>query len=111
MDLLYRWKEGTAVEVMAAIPDAPSYSTVRSILTVLEEKGLVTHREHGRTYVYRPTVPKRAAAENALEHMLTTFFDGSIEKVVQALITLRGRPLTREERDRIAKMISESQNR
>src|SRR3954463_6090152 len=86
MDVLYRRTRATAAEVMAELPGDPNYSTVRTQLRVLEEKGHVRHEEEGLRYVYAPAVPRHAARKSALKHLVTTFFDGSAEKVVGALL-------------------------
>jgi predicted transcriptional regulator len=86
MDILYRRGRATAAEVMEEMSGNPSYSTVRTQLRVLEEKGHVTHEEQGLRYVYTPAVPRRAARRSALKHLVETFFDGSAEQVVAALL-------------------------
>src|SRR5258706_8954412 len=86
MDILYRLGRATAGEVMAGLPGDPSYSTVRTQLRVLEEKGHVHHDEQGPRYVYMPAVPRRSARKSALRHLMATFFDGSAEKGVAALL-------------------------
>ena len=86
MDILYKRSRATAGEVMEDIPGSPHYSTVRTKLRVLEEKGHVTHEEHGVRYVYSPAVPRRAARKSALRHLVDTFFDGSAEQVVAAVL-------------------------
>src|SRR5947199_9094411 len=84
MDILYRRGRATAAEVMADLSGDPSYSTVRTQLRVLEEKGHVRHDELGLRYVYAPAVPRRAARKSALKHLIETFFDGSAEQAVAA---------------------------
>src|SRR3954469_4412148 len=79
MDILYRRGRATAGEVMAELSGEPSYSTVRTQLRVLEEKGHVRHEEEGLRYVYSPAVPRRAARKSALRHVVDTFFEGSAE--------------------------------
>jgi predicted transcriptional regulator len=86
MDILYRLGRATAGEVMAALSGRPSYSTVRTQLRVLEEKGHVRHEEHGLRYVYMPAVPRAAARKSALRHLVDTFFDGSAANTVAALL-------------------------
>ncbi|MBI4472947.1 MAG: BlaI/MecI/CopY family transcriptional regulator [Acidobacteria bacterium] len=105
MDILYRLGRATANEVMAELPDEPSYSTVRAQLRVLEEKGHVRHEEVGLRYVYTPTVPRHAVRQSALKHLVDTFFDGSTEKVVAALLGPEGSKVSDEELDRIAEII------
>ena len=106
MDVLYRRGRATAADVMGDIPGDPSYSTVRTQLRVLEEKGHVRHEEHGLRYVYVPAVPRRAARKSALRHVVDTFFDGSAEQTVAAL--LGGERLSDDELDRIAQLIAKA---
>src|SRR5262245_40431489 len=101
MDILYRRTRATAAEVMADLPGDPSYSTVRTQLRVLEQKGHVHHEEQGLRYIYLPAVPRHAARKSALRHLVETFFDGSAEKVVAALLGGEGTRLTDEELDHI----------
>ena len=84
MDILYRRGRATAAEVMEEMPGDPHYSTVRTQLRVLEEKGHVRHEEQGLRYVYTPAVPRRSARKSALKHLVDTFYDGSPEQVVAA---------------------------
>jgi predicted transcriptional regulator len=107
MDILYRQGRATAAEVMAALPGDPTYSTVRTQLRVLEEKGHVRHEEQGLRYVYSPAVPRTAARKSALRHLVETFFDGSAERAVAALLGGEGARLTDEELDRIAAMVKD----
>jgi BlaI family penicillinase repressor len=108
MDILYRRTRATAAEVMAELTGDPSYSTVRTQLRVLEQKGHVHHEEHGLRYVYMPAVPRHAARKSALRHLVETFFDGSAEKVVAALLGGEGTRLSDEEIERIAAMIAKT---
>lgn len=106
MDILYRRGRATAAEVLSDLPGEPSYSTVRTQLRVLEEKGHVRHEEEGLRYVYSPAVPRHAARKSALRHLVNTFFDGSTEKVVGALLGGDAARLTDEELDRISDLIA-----
>jgi predicted transcriptional regulator len=108
MDILYRRTRATAAEVMADLPGDPSYSTVRTQLRVLEQKGHVHHEEQGLRYIYLPAVPRHAARKSALRHLVETFFDGSAEKVVAALLGGEGTRLTDEELDHIAALIAKT---
>lgn len=108
MDILYRRPRATAADVMADLPGEPSYSTVRTQLRVLEEKGHVRHEEHGLRYVYMPAVPRRAAGKSALKHLVETFFDGSAEKTVAALLGGEGSRLTEAELERIGDLIAKA---
>ena len=108
MDILFRRGRATAAEVMAELPGDPSYSTVRTQLRVLEEKGHVRHEEDGQRYVYLPAVPRRAARKSALKHLVETFFDGSAEKTVAALLGGEGARLSDEELQRISALIDKA---
>jgi BlaI family transcriptional regulator, penicillinase repressor len=105
MDILYRRGRATATEVMDELPGSPHYSTVRTQLRVLEEKGHVTHEEQGLKYVYVPATPRRAARKSALRHLVDTFFDGSAEQVVAAVLGGEGAKLSDEELNRIAELV------
>ena len=109
MDLLYRRGSATAAEVLDGLPEPPGYSAVRAMLRTLEEKGFVTHREEGPRYVYTPTVGRDAARRSALAHLVQTFFDGSAANAAAALLDLQGRDLTREEVDRLSRLIEQSE--
>jgi BlaI family transcriptional regulator, penicillinase repressor len=106
MDILYRLQHASVGDVLASLPDKPSYSTVRAQLRVLEEKGHVRHEEHGLRYVYAPAVTREVARRSALRHLVETFFDGSTEKVVAALLGGEVARITPEELDRLARLIS-----
>ena len=110
MDVLYRLGRATAGEIMEAVPGAPSYSTVRTQLRVLETKGHVRHEEHGLRYVYSPTVPRHAARKSALKHLVDTFFDGSSAKVVAALLGGEGAKISDKELDRIAELVNNARS-
>jgi BlaI family penicillinase repressor len=94
--------------VMAALPGTPSYSTVRTQLRVLERKGHVRHEEQGVKFIYLPAVPRRAARKSALKHLVETFFDGSVEKVVGALLGGEGVRVSDEQLDRIAEQVEKA---
>ena len=108
MDILYRRGRATAGEVMEDLSGDPSYSTVRTQLRVLETKGHVRHEEHGLRYVYMPAVPRHAARKSALRHLVETFFDGSTEKTVAALLGADGSRLSETELERIAELIAKA---
>jgi predicted transcriptional regulator len=108
MDILFRRGRATAAEVMDALPGTPSYSTVRTQLRILEEKGHVRHEEDGVRFVYMPAVARHAARKSALRHLLQTFFDGSPEKVFAALLGGEGAKLSDEQLQRIADMIEKA---
>jgi BlaI family transcriptional regulator, penicillinase repressor len=105
MDALYRLGRATAADIRQALSGAPTDSTVRTQLRVLEEKGHVRHEAHGLRYVYMPTVPRHSARRSALKHLVDTFFDGSPARVVTALLGTEVARLSDEELDRIAKLI------
>ena len=105
MDILFRLGRATAEEVMHAMPGNPSYSTVRTQLRVLEEKGHVRHEEQGRKYVYAPAVARSTVRKSALRHVVETFYDGSVEKVVAALLGGDAAKLSDDELDRLADLI------
>jgi predicted transcriptional regulator len=105
MDFLYQRGRAGVSEVLAGIPDPPSYSAVRAMLRTLEEKGHVRHVEDGRAYIYEPIVRKDDARQGALSHLLKTFFDGSTEKAVAALLDLKSQQLTKDELDRVSKLV------
>ena len=108
MDLLYEREKASVQEVMDGIADPPSYSAVRAMLRTLEEKGRVTHVEDGRAYIYQPTIRKDAARQGALSHLLKTFFDGSTEKAVAALLDLKGPRLSQAELVRVADLVEQA---
>ena len=105
MDVLYKLERGTVGEVLAALPDRRNYSTVRAQLRVLEEKGHVRHEEQGLRYLYFPAVPREVARRSALRHLVETFFDGSTEEVVAALLGGEVSRISRAEMERLARLI------
>jgi len=108
MDILYERGKASAADVRQAMPDAPSYSAVRAMLRVLEEKGHVRHQEQGLKYVYLPVVAATKARRSAVKHVMDTFFSGSPEQIVAALLDVSAARLTREELDRMAAMIEQA---
>ena len=108
MDILYRRGKATANDVMEELPGDPSYSTVRTQLRVLETKGHVRHEEEGLRYIYSPAVPRHAVRESALRHLVETFFDGSTEKVVSALLGGEGTKISDAELERIAEVVAKA---
>jgi predicted transcriptional regulator len=108
IDILYARGRGTAAEVQAALPDPPSYSAVRAMLRILEEKGHVRHEQDGPRYVYLPTVARDNAKRSALRHMIRTFFDGSTEQAISALLDDASTKMSESELDRLARMIDEA---
>ena len=108
MDVLYRLGRASVAEVLSELGAGPHYSTVRAQLRVLEEKGHVRHEEEGSRYVYLPTVPRNVARRSALRHLVETFFDGSTEKVVTALLGGEAAQISPEELERLAELIAKS---
>jgi BlaI family penicillinase repressor len=108
MDIVYRRNRATAADVLDDLPDPPTYSAVRAALRLLEEKGLLTHEMDGKRYVYLATTPRKQARTTALKHLVRTFFNGSPEQVVNALLE-ESRP-SGEELDRLAKLIEQARN-
>lgn len=108
MDILYRRGRATAGEVLLDLTGEPSYSTVRAQLRVLEDKGHVRHEEQGLRYVYVPTLPRHEVRQSALKHLIDTFFEGSTQKVVAALLGSEGSRVSREELDKIAELVEKA---
>lgn len=108
MDILYQRGSASAADVREGMEDAPSYSAVRAMLRVLEEKGHVTHQEQGLKYVYLPTVKRDRAKKSALKHLLDTFFNDSPEQVVAALLDVSSTRLKPEELERMARLIEKA---
>ena len=110
MDILYQRGRATASEIHLAMADPPSYSAVRAKLRVLEEKGHVRHQEEALRYVYLPKLARQTAQRSALHHMVTTFFEGSVEQAVAALIDLSAANLKKQDLDRISGMIEQARH-
>ena len=106
MDVLYERGRATAAEILAALPDPPSYSSVRALIKVLEDKGHVKHQEDGPRYVFTPSVPRSKARRNAVKHLLQTFFDDSAGEAVASLLGLSAGKLKPEELDKIEELIA-----
>ena len=97
MEILHRRGESTVTEIMQALPDPPTYSAVRSILRILSEKKLIGHKEDGPRYVYFPAQPIDKARDDVLEHVVRTYFAGSTEQAVTALLRLSDADLSDRE--------------
>jgi len=108
MDILYQRGKASANDVRDGMEDAPSYSAVRAMLRVLEEKGHVKHQAEGLKYVYVPTVARDKAKRSAVKHVMETFFNGSPEQIVAALLDVASTRLTDEELDRMSQMIEKA---
>jgi predicted transcriptional regulator len=109
IDILYAQGQATAAEVQAALPEPPSYSAVRAMLRILEDKGHVKHQQDGPRYLYVPTIARDNAKRSALRHMLKTFFDGSAEQAISALLDDTSK-LSDAELDRLARLIDQARN-
>ena len=105
MDILFQRGEASAAEIHEGLPDRPSYSAVRAKLRVLEEKGHVRHEEKGLRYVYLPRLSRETARRSALRRLVSTFFEGSVEQAVAALLDVSAPQLTKTDLDRIASLI------
>ena len=108
MDVLYQRQRASAAEVRESLPNAPSYSAVRALLRILEEKGHIRHEEKDLRYVYFPTAPRGRVRRRALRHVVDTFFDGSAAQAVTALLDSTAARLSDEELDRIAGLIEQA---
>jgi len=108
MDILYRRGEATVAEVMTDLPDPPTYSAVRSILRILMEKDMITHREDGPRYVYLPAVNTDRARDDALKHVIRTFFDGSAEQAVAAVLRMSDADLSAIEVEQLREKIKKA---
>lgn len=108
IDILYARGRATAAEVQAALPDPPSYSAVRAMLRILEDKGHVRNEQDGPRYVYLPTVARENAKRSALRHMVRTFFEGSAEQAISALLDDSAARLSDAELDRLARLIDQA---
>ncbi len=111
MDILYRSGKATAAEVRDAMADAPSYSAVRAMLRILEEKGHLCHEQDGPRYVFLPAEPREQAKRSALRHLVETFFEGSVEQTVAALLDGESKNMPTSELDRLSKLIEEARKK
>ena len=108
MDVIYAHGSCTAMEVLGHLADPPSYSTVRAQLRVLEGKGHLRHRQDGPRYVYQPTLSRKRARDSALQRLLRTFFDGSTEQAVAALLDMSAPKLSDAELERLRLLIEQA---
>ncbi len=106
MDIIHRLGQVTATEVLEALPNPPSYSTVRALLRLMEDKGYLRHETDGTKYVYLPTLAREKALQSALKQMVQTFFDGSTEQAVAALLSKS--KLKQDELDRLSVLIEQA---
>ena len=109
MDVVYRLGKSSVTDVLERLPDPPSYSAVRALMRILEEKGHLSHEQDGPRYVYVPTVARDNAKRSALRHMLKTFFDGSAEQAISALLDDTSK-LSDAELYRLARLIDQARN-
>jgi predicted transcriptional regulator len=110
MDVLYRHGRATAADVQSELPEPPSYSAVRAMLRILEAKGHARHEQDGPRYVYVPTLGRDKAKRSALKHVLNTFFEGSAEQVVAALLEVSGDELSEADLSRLRRLIDRARN-
>ena len=106
MNIIYQRGHASVADVLENLPDAPSYSTVRALLRILEAKGHLVHQKDGPRYIYRPTQPRHQAGQSALKQIVQTFFDKSIEKTVAALVS--DVEVSDEELDRLSQLIEQA---
>ncbi len=108
MDIIYEMNEATVAQVLERIPNPPSYSTVRALLRVLEGKGHLVHKQEGPRYIYSPTLAREEARRNALKHLMKTFFDGSTEEIVAALLNISEETLSEIDYKRLSELIKKA---
>lgn len=108
MDIVYRLGQATAAEVLENMPDPPSYSAVRTMLRLLEDKGVLKHDQDGPRYVYLPTLSRDKARQSALRQLVQTFFDNSTEQTVAALLDMSKSKMSGEELERLSKLIDKA---
>jgi len=108
LDILYRNGSAAAAEIQEALPESPSYSAVRALLRILEDKGHIRHEAQGGRYVYTPKVSREKARRSALLHLVETFFNGSPEQAVATLLDISARDLSPEELDRMSALIAKA---
>ena len=95
-------------DVLQDIPNHPSYSAVRSVINILEEKGFIKHKKQGKKYVYSPTISRKGATSSAVKQLLTTYFDNSLEKAVTTMLEMHNDDLTGEDFERLSKIIEKA---
>lgn len=111
MDIVYRLKRATVQQVLDELSDPPSYSAIRALMRLLEEKGHLTHVAEGNRYVYAPTQAKEKASKSALRHLLDTFFDNSVETAVAAMLDVKSKEMTNDDLDRLQQLINDARRR
>ena len=108
MDALYRLGRASAAEIREALPNPPTYTAVRTHLTILHQKKLVKYKTEGARYIYEPVMPREKMAESAIESVLQTFFDNSVEEVVRTLLNRKEAEISPEQLDRLAQIIEQA---
>lgn len=108
MDIIYRSGEASVAEVLENMSDPPSYSAVRAMVRILEEKGHLKHRVDGTKYIFHPTLPTENAKRSVLSHLVQTYFDGSVEQVVAALLDSKSAELSKPDLDRLSQLIQDA---
>jgi len=108
MDVIYEMGSATVQEVLDRLDDPPSYSAVRAMMRILEEKGTLEHRQDGPRYIYLPTTPREEARRSALNHLVSTFFNGSMADTVATLLDIRDGELSDEEFQRLQHLIDKA---
>ncbi|MBI4910197.1 MAG: BlaI/MecI/CopY family transcriptional regulator [Acidobacteria bacterium] len=111
MDVIYQRGRATAADVQDSLPDAPGYSAIRALLRILEEKGHLHHEMDGQKYVFLPATPREQAKRGAMRHLLETFFDGSVEQAVAAMLDSSSKKLKPEELERLSRMIDQARDK
>ena len=110
MNIVYRRGQASVADVSAELEDSPSYSAVRAMMRILEEKGHLRHEKEGARFIYTPVYPRQDAGESALKQVFQTFFDNSIEKTIAALLNVSDTALSDEESNRLAALIEQAQS-
>ena len=108
MDIVFRLGQATVTDVCGAMADAPTRTSVRTLMGILEDKGHLKHRKNGRAYVYQPTTPRKQVGRSALRRVISTFFDGSLEQAVAAHLSDPNVRLTPQQRQRLADLIRQA---
>ena len=108
MDALYRLGKATAADIRGQIPDPPSYTAIRTLLTILEKKGHVRHTSDGTRYIYQPAVARGEMGKRAVDSLLKTFFDNSVERAVSAMLTRKDVDISQDELDRLSRLIEKA---
>lgn len=111
LDALFRLGRATAAQVRSELPDPPSYSAVRALLRILEEKGHIRHNQDGPRYVYMPVVARESAKRSALRHLVQTFFEGSATQAISALLDTSSSKLSDQDLERLSRVVEEARNR